>query len=113
MKIIGAIFAKQYEWQDKPDYSFFQCHGTDPVQWLEDMQKQEYVYICAHEVEFRELSHDHFVAAQINSLRKKKVALQESFTQQTRAVDDRIQNLLAISYSPTPAVNEPDDDIPF
>lgn len=119
MKISGGIFAKQYEWQDTPMYAFFEHSGTlNPMEWIEGMQKQEYVFICAHEIEFSELSNDHFVAGQIASLRKKKVALQETFVQQTRVVDDKIQNLLAISYSPaaeqeTAFAPRRDDDIPF
>jgi hypothetical protein len=111
-QIFGGIFAKQYEWETEPTYSFFECHPkTDHVKWLEDMQKHEYVFVRCCDIQFDELCHDDFVVRQVESLLKKKTALAETFAQQTRAVDDRIQNLLAISYTPTPAVQEPDDDI--
>jgi len=87
-----SVYAKKYEWEDVARYHFF--NATDDRKCLE---AQEYVYICDIEVEIKELSPGEFTARQIHSLRMKQDALRETFVEQSGKINDRIQNLLAIT----------------
>jgi hypothetical protein len=88
-----SVYAKQYEWEDVPRYHFF----TDGDGARKSLEAQEYVYICAVDVEIQELSSGEFTARQIHSLRMKQDALRETFVDQSAKLNDRIQNLLAIT----------------
>jgi hypothetical protein len=96
MRVTAAVLAYKYEWQDEPTYSI-QRYGVDHEGDRKHWAATEYVYICDVEVEFEELSPGVYRARQIDGLRVKKATLRDEFTKQSGMVEDRIQNLLAIT----------------
>jgi hypothetical protein len=114
VKLVGGIYAQQYSWSvDSDPQYFFLSHYNEKS--MQEYQAQEYVYICPFEIEVEELSPGEFTARRVQSLQMKKDALREVFLDQSKHVDEKIQNLLAIGHDdclPVRPAPVP-DDLPF
>lgn len=96
-QIVGGIYARKYEWQEEPTYEFFADFFAGPEETRQQLAAQELVFVCPMSIEIEELSPGQFRARQIESLRVKHAALRDTFVKESKAVEGRIQELLAIT----------------
>lgn len=98
------IHFQQEAWMDKPKFSIDCC----------DMSSAGYTLVRSQEFEVEIPDDFNPVALQIKSLEKRKTALRLRLAEELMAIDQRMNELQAITYVSTPAREEfADEGQPF
>lgn len=84
----GFIVAKQYDWDEKPSFSW---SAYDPTEW-----DKECAIVGPHTIEF-DIPEDFDIRpVRIATLTRQKEALQAKVAAEVAKIDDQIQKLLAL-----------------
>jgi len=87
--IKGFITCQQYDWDDKPTFSFY---GFDPTSYDSSTVK-----VMEHEFEVEVPDNFDPRPGQVAALKEKKERMQAEFASKVKEIDDRINSLLAIA----------------
>ena len=86
--VAGFIVAKQYDWDEKPSFSW---SAYDPTEW-----DKECAIVGPHTIEFDVPEDFDIRSARIATLTRQKEALQAKVAAEVAKIDDQIQKLLAL-----------------
>lgn len=84
----GFIVARQYDWEEKPSFSWLPC---DPTEW-----DKECAIVGPHTIEFDVPDDFDIRPVRIASLNRQKEILQSKVAAEVAKIDDQIQKLLAL-----------------
>jgi hypothetical protein len=87
--IKGYITCTQYDWDDKPTYSFY---SFDPTSYDSSTVK-----VMEHEFEVEVPDSFDLRPGKVAALKAKKEKLQADFASKVKEIDDKINSLLAIA----------------
>lgn len=87
--IKGYITCQQYDWDDKPTFSFY---SFDPTSYDTSTVK-----VMEHEFEVEVPDNFDPRPGQVAALKAKKEQMQAEFASKVKEIDDRINSLLAIA----------------
>lgn len=87
--IKGFVTCTQYDWDDKPAFSFYSFDPTD--------YDSSTVKVMAHEFEVEVPDNFDPRPGQVAALKAKKEKVQAEFAAKVKEIDDRINSLLAIA----------------
>lgn len=98
LTIKGHIYARQYEWETKPQFTFF------------DFEASDWVVVREHEITVELPDTFDLRPGMLANLEREKEQLSRVFNAKVMEINQRIQSLLAIENKPTAPTTE---DIPF
>ena len=84
----GFIVAKQYDWEEKPSFSW---SAYDPTEW-----DKECAIVRPHEIEFDVPDNFDFRPIRIAELERQKAEVKAKLAAELIRIDDAIQKLLAL-----------------
>ena len=88
MKIQGNIFAHQYEWEDKPNFTFLTCERMDG-----------WVKVMPYTLDFELPESFNMQAGQIDILNAQKEAVKEKFHADIARIEESISKLQCLEMN--------------
>jgi hypothetical protein len=84
----GFIVAKQYDWEDAPQFSWSRF---DPTEWDKDS-----AIVCAHSIELEIPDSFDIRPARIAALERQRAEVRRKFAEEVAKLDEQIKKLLAL-----------------